>query len=136
MPLINPKILYSLLIGLFAGLSKLALAAISDEISAISGTYAGQAYNGSNLDPVVTVLAFDTRGRYAGTYKVDDENGDYEGRPSNLIPEGNRAFSLEWTDQFGEGFVYLEFSTDYSSFSGYWTDIDGDDQFPWNGRRQ
>ena len=86
----------------------MAHAAIPDEISVISGTYAGRAYNGSNLDPVVTVLAFDTRGRFAGTYKVDDENGIYEGRLSNLIPEGNRAFSLEWTDQFGEGFVHLE----------------------------
>jgi hypothetical protein len=136
MNLFNLNTLYSLSIILLTALSTVAHAAVPEEISAISGNYAGMAYNGSNLDPVVTVLVFDARGRFGGTYKVDDENGVYEGRLSNLIPEGNRAFSLEWTDQFGEGFVYLEFSADYSSFSGYWTDIDGEDQFPWNGRRQ
>lgn len=130
------KYLHSFLIILLLAFSPLTFAAIPEEISAISGSYAGRAYNGSNLDAVVTVLAFDARGRFAGTYQVDDENGYYEGRLSNLIPEGNRAFSLEWTDQFGEGFVYLEFSADYSTFSGYWTDLDSEDQFPWNGQRQ
>ena len=130
----KPKVLYK--ITLLLVIQTLANAAVPEEISAISGSYAGLAYNGSNLDPVITMLAFDARGRFAGTYQVDDENGYYEGRLSNLIPEGNRAFSLEWTDQFGEGFVYLEFSADYSSFSGYWTDLDSEDQFPWNGQRQ
>ena len=130
------KIISTATVAFLLSLSMLALAAAPEEISAISGTYAGRAYNGNNLDPVITVLAFDIQGRFSGTYKVDDETGVFDGRLSNLIPEGDRAFSLEWTDQFGEGFVYLEFNADYSAFNGYWSDINGQDQFPWNGRRQ
>ena len=116
--------------------SSLPQAAVPDSISAIAGRYAGMAYNGANMDPVVTVLAFDDQGRFAGTYYVEDEVQEFEGRLSGLIQEGDRTFSLEWTDRFGEGFAWFEFSSDYSSFNGYWTNTDEENQFPWNGRRQ
>ncbi len=112
-------------------------AAVPEGIMKIAGRYAGMAYNGGDLDPVVTVLSFDSQGRFAGSYSVEDENGIFEGRLSGLIKEeGEHSFSLEWTDQDGEGFVYLEFSPDYSSFDGVWTRTDGEEQFPWSGRRQ
>lgn len=114
----------------------IGLAAVPDDFLLITGRYVGQAYNGANMDPVVTVLGFDSQGRFAGTYSVEDEDGIFEGRLSNLIQEGPRRFSLEWTDQHGEGFVYLDFSSDYSSFDGFWTNTDGQSQLPWNGRRQ
>ena len=122
---------------LLSGLiSSAAFSAVPDAVAAIAGNYTGYAYNGMNLDPVTTVLAFDENGRFVGRYKVDDENRPFEGTLSGLIQEGDRSFSMEWTDRDGEGFVYMEFSVDYSSFSGFWTDTDGEDQFPWNGRRQ
>jgi len=121
-------------IFLFA--STLLQAAVPDEVAAVAGRYTGLAFNGSNLDPVVTVLAFDDQGRFAGTYYVEDEVQAYEGRLSNLIQEGERTFTLEWTDRFGEGFALFEFNSDYSAFNGFWTNIDAEDQFPWNGRRQ
>lgn len=111
-------------------------AAVPDSVAAIAGRYAGRAFNGANMDPVVTVLAFDTQGRFSGTYSVEDEVQAFEGRLSNLIQEGDRTFSMEWTDRFGEGFAWFEFSSDYSSFTGYWTNVDTEDQFPWSGRRQ
>ena len=111
-------------------------AAVPDSIAAIAGRYAGNAWNGDDLDPVVTVLAFDDQGRFAGSYKIDDENGSFEGNLSGLAQEGERSFSLEWTDRDGEGFLYLDFSPDYSSFTGVWTNTDGLSQLPWNGRRQ
>ncbi len=115
----------------------LAQAAVPEGIMKIAGRYAGMAYNGGDLDPVVTVLSFDAQGRFAGSYSVEDENGFFEGRLSGLIKEeGEHSFSLEWTDQDGEGFVYLDFSPDYSSFNGVWTRTDGEEQFPWSGRRQ
>jgi hypothetical protein len=116
--------------------STLLQAAVPDEVAAVAGRYAGMAFNGSNMDPVVTVLAFDAQGRFAGSYYVDDEVQAYEGRLSNLIHEGERTFTLEWTDRFGEGFAWFEFNSDYSAFTGFWTNVDAEDQFPWNGRRQ
>jgi len=113
-----------------------AFAAAPESVTSIAGNYSGYAYNGQNLDPVLTVLAFDESGRFMGSYKVDDENSPFQGTLSGLIQEEERAFSMQWTDKDGEGFVYMEFNADYSSFSGFWTDPGGEDQFPWNGRRQ
>jgi hypothetical protein len=124
----------TLFIFLFA--SEMLRAAVPDEVAAVAGRYAGMAFNGSNMDPVVTVLAFDNQGRFAGTYYVEDEIQEFEGRLSNLIMEGEHTFTLEWTDRFGEGFALFEFNSDYSAFTGYWTTVDAEDQFPWNGRRQ
>ena len=111
-------------------------AAVPENIARIAGNYSGYAYNGQNLDPVITVMRFEPNGRFIGQYKVEDENGDFEGVISGLIQEEERSFSMEWTDHDGEGFVYMEFSSDYSSFTGYWTNPDGDEEFPWTGRRQ
>ncbi|MDG2176539.1 MAG: hypothetical protein P8M72_10495 [Gammaproteobacteria bacterium] len=113
-----------------------ASAAIPENIVSIAGNYSGYAYNGQNLDPVITVMKFEPNGRFTGQYKVEDESGDFEGVLSGLILEEERSFSMEWTDHDGEGFVYMEFSSDYSSFTGFWTNSDGEEQFPWTGRRQ
>ena len=129
--------LRSTLIVLLVFTVTLVQAAVPQGIMEIAGHYVGMAYNGGDLDPVVTVLSFDSQGRFSGSYSVEDENGIFEGRLSGLIKEeGERSFSLEWTDQDGEGFVYLDFSPDYSSFNGVWTRTDGEEQFPWSGRRQ
>lgn len=117
-------------------ISTLLQAAVPDSVAVIAGRYAGTAFNGSNMDPVVTVLAFDDQGRFAGTYHVADEVQEFEGRLSNLVQEGERTFTLEWTDRFGEGFALFEFNSDFSAFSGYWTNADAEDMFPWSGRRQ
>jgi hypothetical protein len=127
------RIIFSVLVLLA---SATVQAAVPDSIAAIAGRYVGTAYNGANMDPVVTVLSFDDRGRFNGTYYVADEVQEFEGRLSGLIQEDERAFSLEWTDRFGEGFAYFEFSNDYSSFSGYWTTTDAEQQFPWSGSKQ
>ena len=113
-----------------------AHAAVPDGVARIAGSYYGQAFNGGDLDPVTTVLAFDDRGRFTGNYQVEDETGIFEGSLSSLVQEGERSFSMEWTDQDGEGFVYLEFNADYSRFTGVWTTTDGNQQHPWTGRRQ
>jgi len=125
-----------LVVVISLALSFAAQAAVPDSVAAIAGRYAGRAYNGTNLDPVVTILSFDSQGRFNGTYYVEDEIQEFEGRLSGLVQEGERTFSLEWTDRFGEGFAWFEFSSDYSSFTGYWTDTDAQSQFPWNGVRQ
>ena len=134
-----------IVLTVFSLLALVANAAIPENIARIAGNYSGYAYNGQNLDPVITVLKFEPNGRFTGQYKVEDENGDFEGVLSGLILEEERSFSMEWTDHDGEGFVYMEFSSDYSSFNGVWTNPDGamwiemmqdEEQFPWTGHRQ
>lgn len=102
----------------------------------LEGTYLGEAFNGGDLDPVITIFKFDYSGRLTGEYSVDEETGTYKGRLSNFRFEGPREISMEWTDKFGEGFARMEFSADYQSFTGEWTDNQGSNPLPWNGKRQ
>ena len=125
-----------ILLFLLTPLSSSLHAAVPDSVAAIAGRYSGTAYNGANMDPVTTVLSFDSQGRFNGSYYVEDEIQEFEGRLSGLVQEGDRTFSLEWTDRFGEGFAWFEFNSDYSAFTGYWTDTDAEQQFPWSGQKQ
>ena len=125
-----------LLILFLLGLPQFALAAVPEQVLAIAGTYYGEAFNGNDLDPVVTVMAFDDQGRFYGNYQVEDEFALFEGSLSSLVQEGERTFTMEWTDKDGEGFVFMQFNADYSAFSGFWTDTSGEAQRPWNGRKQ
>ena len=102
----------------------------------LPGTFHGEVFNGTDLDPVVTSFSLDRNGRLSGSYTVDEENGAYSGMLSSIVFEESYTISMAWTDKFGEGYALLEFSRDYSSFNGAWTDVDGAGGLPWTGQRQ
>jgi hypothetical protein len=101
----------------------------------LAGTYTGEVYNGADLDPVTTTFSVTPSGRITGSYTVDEENGAYSGTLSNILFDSEHAISMEWTDQFGEGLAVMEFSSDFSSFTGEWSDKDGLNPLPWNGEK-
>ncbi|MES2603382.1 MAG: hypothetical protein V4603_00495 [Pseudomonadota bacterium] len=102
----------------------------------MEGVYVGEAFNGGDLDEVITTFKFDYSGRLTGEYSVDEETGPYRGRLSNFSFEGPREITMEWTDKFGEGFARMEFSADYQSFTGEWTDNKGSNPLPWSGKKR
>jgi len=101
----------------------------------IAGSYQGEVYNGSDMDPVTTIFTIDDNGRFRGEYVVDEENGEFRGSLSNIMFEDERTITVEWTDKFGEGYAVMEFARDYQSFTGEWSDIDGSSPLPWTGKR-
>jgi hypothetical protein len=110
-----------------------ALFAADNPYEQLAGTYTGEVYNGDDLDPVTTTFTLTPSGRLTGNYTVDEENGAYSGTLSNILFDSDRAISMEWTDQFGEGLAVMEFSSDFSSFTGEWSGKDGLNPLPWNG---
>jgi hypothetical protein len=102
----------------------------------IAGTFHGEVFNGTDMDPVVTSFSVDNNGRLSGNYTVDEENGAYSGILTSIVFEDARTISASWTDKFGEGYALLEFSSDFASFNGEWTDIDGAGGLPWSGQRR
>ncbi|HWK55074.1 MAG TPA: hypothetical protein VNR18_11935 [Hyphomicrobiales bacterium] len=110
--------------------------AAEDPYSRLAGTYVGEVYNGADLDPVITEFILQPTGRMTGSYSVDEEDGAFSGTLSNILFEDERTISLEWTDKFGEGFAIMEFSRDFSSFTGEWTGKDGTNPLPWTGEKQ
>jgi hypothetical protein len=111
------------------------LFAAENPYARIAGTYEGEVFNGADMDPVTTTFTLQPSGRLVGSYTVDEEEGAFSGTLSNILFEGERIISLEWTDQFGEGLALMEFSSDFSSFAGEWTDKDGQNPLPWTGKK-
>lgn len=123
-----------LLLVLFA-LSGTTLAADND-VQKLAGIYHGEVFNNVDLDAVTTTFRFESDGRITGTYEVDEEEGAFKGRISNVRFEGPYTISFEWTDKFGEGFATVEFARDYSSFTGEWTDkLGASTPQPWTGKK-
>jgi hypothetical protein len=109
--------------------------AAENPLALLPGTYTGEVFNGSDMDPVVTTFVLQPSGRLTGSYEVDEENGAYSGTLSNILFEDARTISMEWTDKFGEGLAVMEFSGDFSSFVGEWTNKDGENPLPWRGHK-
>ena len=107
-----------------------------DFISGFVGTYAGDVFNGDDLDPIITIFSVAAGNRLTGNYTVNAEQFDYEGVISNIVFEDARTITGEWTDRFGEGVFRLQFSQNFDSFTGYWSDYESDNQLPWSGTRQ
>jgi hypothetical protein len=49
--------------------------------------------------------------------------------------EDSHTITLQWTDQFGEGFAVMEFANDFQSFAGEWSNKESTSALPWNGRK-
>jgi hypothetical protein len=109
--------------------------AAENPYSLLPGTYNGEVFNGNDMDPVVTTFTLEPSGRLTGFYEVEEENGAYKGTLSNIIFDDVRTISMEWTDKFGEGLAVMEFSSDFSSFVGEWTNKDGENPLPWRGSK-
>ena len=101
----------------------------------ITGEYNGEVFNGEDMDPVITSFTLEPSGRLSGSYRVDEENGAYSGTLSNIVFDDARTVSMEWTDKFGEGFAVMEFATGFTSFTGAWTNKEGENALPWNGKK-
>jgi hypothetical protein len=116
-------------------LSSGALLAADNPYQRLAGSYRGEVFNGDDMDGVLTTFTLTPAGYLTGTYTVDEESGAYSGTLSNIVFENERFISLEWTDKFGEGWAVMEFSADFSSFAGEWTNQEGSAPLPWNGKK-
>jgi len=121
-----------LTIGLLAGSG---LNAADNPYLMIEGIYTGEVYNGEDMDPVVTTFVIEPSGRLSGNYRVEEENGAYSGTLSNIVFDDARSVSMEWTDKFGEGFAFMEFAPGFASFTGAWTNKEGENALPWSGKK-
>lgn len=116
-------------------LTAITAVAADSPYAALAGVYTGEVYNGADLDPVTTTFTLERSGRMTGSYQVAEENGEYSGHLSNIVFENSHTITMEWTDQFGEGFAVMEFAEDFQSFTGEWSSKEGTNALPWNGRK-
>ena len=123
------------LLALALVLGSSALAVESDNVKNLIGTYEGKAFNGDGLYPVKTTFTMDVGNRLTGSYEMVGQSIKFHGHLSNIMFEGPRTLTMQWTDKDGEGFATMEFSPDFKSFTGGWTDKNGSQSLPWNGKK-
>ena len=112
-----------------------ANAAQDNNLKNLIGTFVGQAFNGDGLYPVTTTFTMEIGNRLTGSYELAGQNTRFHGHLSNIIFEGPRTISMQWTDKDGEGFATMEFTPDFKSFTGGWTDKLGSSPLPWTGKK-
>lgn len=125
-----------ILISLLCCFPLLSLAAQPPDLEALAGTYVGEVSNGGGMVPMTTVFEVSPDGRLSGSYRVEDVNYQYEGVLSNFQLLEGGGLGMEWTDRFGEGFIEIEFASNYSRFYGVWGNYDMPQTLPLNGVRQ
>jgi hypothetical protein len=121
---------------LFTMISPAVLAADEYLPGLFAGTFAGEVYNGDDLDGVITTIRVENSGRMSGEYEVAEEAGAYKGRLSNFRFIDAHTVEMEWTDKFGEGYALMEFARDFNSFVGGWSTNDQPRLQHWDGKKQ
>ncbi|MEI7950316.1 MAG: hypothetical protein WCI66_08800 [Gammaproteobacteria bacterium] len=116
-------------------LGAVANGAEDNNIKSMIGTFEGMAFNGDGLYPVKTRFTMEIGNRLSGSYDLAGQNQSFHGHLSNFMFEGPRTITMQWTDKDGEGFATMEFSSDFKSFTGGWTDKRGEDPLPWTGKK-
>ena len=115
-------------------LSSLAAEALVD-YSRMLGTYRGEVENGDGFYTVETTFTLLSGGRLRGEYQLVGVPDPLRGYMTGAFPEGRRQVSFEWQDRDGEGFALLNFSSDYSSFDGWWGDYNSNNMHVWKGEK-
>jgi hypothetical protein len=116
-------------------LSPAGLFAADNPYKHLVGSYIGRVFNGDDMDPHVTIFTISPSGVLIGNYTVDEETGVYSGTLNNIQFEDEHSITMEWTDKFGQGLAVMEFSNDFGSFVGSWTQRDGRNPLPWYGKK-
>lgn len=105
------------------------------DIKKILAVYQGMALNGDGLEPVKTTFRLGREGELRGAYVLSGPQRTFSGQLSGAQFETKQRMTMQWTDKDGEGIVVFEFSGDYRSFTGEWSDYNGGSG-PWSGKQQ
>jgi hypothetical protein len=72
----------------------------------------------------------------SGSYWMLEDEQRVPGTLTDCVAAGERRFTCEWHDQYGNGSLDLILDPDLQRFEGLWsTDDAPDDKHPWLGTR-
>jgi hypothetical protein len=115
---------WSLGLGLILGLILSCAAARAEPPACapdIVGPWTGKVLDAGQIKELHT--QFSTRtGALTGTYRVEDEDGGYDGTLTDFTPSGPCAGRFAWHDRNGDGVVRVEFHPERDRFDGEWGD--------------
>lgn len=101
------------------------------------GEYHGEIWS-DGMYASVTEFYGETRDGRDGVYRIDFGDGSEEGVLVDCKRLKAQEFRCGWRDSWGTGQLDLEFSTDFSAFTGVWSDDDNSPSLGlrWHGRRK
>jgi hypothetical protein len=104
------------------------------------GTYQGDIFAISQLQPSLTSFYFTSDGRLVGKYFINYTEFDkeykinwFEGELIDFKPRGEYMASMIWSDEAGKGNLRLLFTFDAKKFVGYWGFNQSQASSFWNG---
>lgn len=123
----------------FAALAFYGFCTVNGMAASPSGRFCGEMISSGDYRDVETDLNVARDGHLSGTYELDEPDGRVEG---NLVEKdlgSGTSRTLVWTDKYGTGLLYLDFSSDFNGFNGSWGgSVNGKFDAPshsWNGAR-
>ena len=126
---------FTALVFLFV-LSAAAVGQVEQAFAQLKGVYQGQVFNSGSLDPVQTSFQIDKNGKPKGTYSITEEGGVERGVLSGFKWEADRVLVCTWKDKYGTGILRILFTSDFSSFRGFWGEDAKSTSFPWSGAKK
>jgi len=129
------KVIWLLIIGLIYSVPTFAESELQQNqlISPplITGTFSGNFFDGADSAPVVTIFLLNEH--YVGAYAFEGESGLEIGKLTNLRTDGSFTVLVDWEDNTGSGVLRMLFSSDYSTFYGFWGESQEETTLLWNG---
>lgn len=113
------------------------LFAYSEDMRPI-GRYCGKVYHNGYMVNVEMMFELSPSGSLAGTMRYRDGDVTTEGTLTQIAAPIGQRETIKWADKYGTGYAFLDFSADYSTFTGAWGSWDQSPkqpQNPWMGKR-
>jgi len=113
-----------------------AFSSDADVLAKIAGTFEGNLFSGSDMDPVITSFTINESGEITGKYAMGEEEGLEVGTLNNIQVDSEFSVTMTWKDKYGKGTLRILFSEDYRIFRGFWGDSKNPVIWPWDGIRK
>ncbi|UXN06482.1 hypothetical protein [Bartonella sp. HY761] len=102
------------------------------------GRYCGKVYHNGYMVNVEMTLEISPTGSLTGSMRYRDGEVVTEGKLTQISPPAGQRETLKWADKYGTGYAFLEFSSDFSTFTGAWgswAESPKQPTNPWTGKR-
>ena len=106
------------------------------EVVKFVGVFKSKVWSGGTILPGETTFIMNDSNQIVGHFWYKEKKGPIKGLLSNCVRNNvARKIICKWSDKYGTGVANLDFSSDYSSFTGRWNLKGNTSTFPWTGKR-
>ncbi|MEC4803320.1 MAG: hypothetical protein SAJ12_01340 [Jaaginema sp. PMC 1079.18] len=107
----------------------------NDWVDGALGRYSSQIFNAGMLSSGTTEFQESWDGSLGGNYTMREGGQIVSGTLSECVATKVQVMRCLWKDRYGEGYLEVTFTEDFTNFNGYWGTLDSEPLFRWSGSR-